>query len=103
MSDITTTSRDLAIRARVALHGAAGRARDLVERTRDERGQTAAEYMGVLLLVSLIIAALFTSSIGDWITNGVGDLVNDIANGDSDGADTGAGGGGGEGEGEGGG
>jgi Flp pilus assembly pilin Flp len=93
MSDITTTSRELAIRARVTMRDVAHRARDLVERTRDdERGQTAAEYMGVLLLVSLIIAALFTSSIGDWITNGVGDLVNDIANGNSDGANTGAGG-----------
>jgi hypothetical protein len=88
MSDITTTSRELAIRARVAMQDVAGRTRDLVERARDERGQTAAEYMGVLLLVSLIIAALFTSSIGDWITNGVGDLVNDIANGESDGANT---------------
>ena len=55
---------------------------------RDQRGQTAAEYMGVLLLVSLIIAALFTSSVGDWIKNGVSDLVDDIANGRKDGANT---------------
>jgi Flp pilus assembly pilin Flp len=93
MSDITTnaqeTARELAIRARVAMHDVAGRTREFMERSRDERGQTAAEYMGVLLLVSLIIAALFTSSIGDWIKNGVGDLVNDIANGESNGADTG--------------
>lgn len=89
MPDITTNTRELAVRARVAMQDVALRARDAIERTRDERGQTAAEYMGVLLLVSLIIAALFTSSIGDWITNGVGDLVNDIANGKDDGADTG--------------
>ena len=93
MPDITTnaqdTARELAIRARVAMHDVVERTRDLVERTREERGQTAAEYMGVLLLVSLIIAALFTSSIGDWIKNGVGDLVNDIANGRKDGANTG--------------
>jgi Flp pilus assembly pilin Flp len=93
MSDVTTsaqdTARELAIRARVAMHDVARRARDLAERGKEERGQTAAEYMGVLLLVSLIIAALFTSSIGDWITNGVGDLVNDIANGRDDGANTG--------------
>jgi Flp pilus assembly pilin Flp len=86
MSDITTNAqnaaRELAIRARVAMH-------DLAERAKEQRGQTAAEYMGVLLLVSLIIAALFTSSVGDWIKNGVGDLVNDIANGRDDGADTG--------------
>jgi Flp pilus assembly pilin Flp len=86
MSDITTNAqnaaRELAIRTRVAMH-------DLVERAKEQRGQTAAEYMGVLLLVSLIIAALFTSSVGDWIKNGVGDLVNDIANGRDDGANTG--------------
>jgi Flp pilus assembly pilin Flp len=86
MSDITTNAqnaaRELAIRARVAMH-------DLAERAKEQRGQTAAEYMGVLLLVSLIIAALFTSSVGDWIKNGVGDLVNDIANGRDDGANTG--------------
>jgi hypothetical protein len=92
MSDITTsaqdTARELAIRARVAMHDVAGRARDLAERSREERGQTAAEYMGVLLLVSLIIAALFTSSVGDWIKNGVADLVDDVANGRKDGAKT---------------
>jgi Flp pilus assembly pilin Flp len=92
MSDITTTAQDtareLAIRARVAMHDVAGRAREVAERSREERGQTAAEYMGVLLLVSLIIAALFTSSVGDWIKNGVSDLVDDVANGRKDGAKT---------------
>ena len=86
MSDITTTAHELAARAHVALIDVADRVRDLGERAKDERGQTAAEYMGVLLLVSLIIAALFTSSIGDWIKNGVSDLVGDIANGRKDGA-----------------
>jgi Flp pilus assembly pilin Flp len=93
MSDTTTsaqdTARELAIRARVALHDVAGRARDLAERAKQERGQTAAEYMGILLIVSVIIAALFGSGIGGWIVNGAQDLIQDIANGDSDGADTG--------------
>jgi Flp pilus assembly pilin Flp len=89
MSDITTNARDLAIRARVAMHDAAGRTHDLVERAKDQRGQTAAEYMGVLLLVSVIIAALFASPVGGWIADGVEGLVQDIAKGRDDGAEIG--------------
>jgi hypothetical protein len=37
---------------------------------RDQRGQTAAEYMGVLLLVALIIAALFTSGVANAVVDG---------------------------------
>lgn len=84
MSDITTTARDtareLAIRARVALH-------DLVQRAGEQRGQTAAEYMGILLVVSVIIAALFTSGIGGWIVSGAEDLIKDIGKGNDDGAE----------------
>jgi len=84
MSDIITTAQDAgreaAIRVRVAMH-------DLAERAKEQRGQTAAEYMGILLVISLIIAALFTSSIDEKIVNGVGDLIKDIGNGDKDGAD----------------
>jgi Flp pilus assembly pilin Flp len=93
MSDVTTSAQDrareLAIRARVAMHDVARRAHDLAERGKDERGQTAAEYMGILLIVSVIIAALFGSGIGGWIVNGAEDLIQDIAKGNDDGADTG--------------
>ena len=37
-------------------------------RARSERGQTAAEYLGVLLIVSVIIATLATTDIGHEIT-----------------------------------
>ena len=47
------------------------------------RGQTAAEYMGVLLVVSVIIAAVATTSVGHDITSALSDLVRDIAGGES--------------------
>ena len=47
------------------------------------RGQTAAEYVGVLLVVSVIIAAVATTSVGHDITSALSDLVRDIAGGES--------------------
>jgi hypothetical protein len=46
---------------------------------RDQRGQTAAEYIGVLLLVATIIAALFTSGVGNAIVDGTRGAVCAIA------------------------
>ena len=86
MSDITSYIEDafrvLHIRAHAAMSGAA-------ERAKEQRGQTAAEYMGILLIVSLIIAALFSMGIHTKIGNGVSDLVDDIANHRGDSAKTG--------------
>ena len=47
------------------------------------RGQTAAEYLGVLLVVSVIIAALATTDVGHDITSRLSELVQDIAGGTS--------------------
>jgi hypothetical protein len=47
------------------------------------RGQTAAEYLGVLLVVSVIIAAVATTEVGHDITRTLSDLVRDIAGGDT--------------------
>jgi hypothetical protein len=46
---------------------------------RSQRGQTAAEYLGVLLIVSVIIATLATTDIGHEITGQLSRLVRDIA------------------------
>lgn len=46
---------------------------------RHERGQTAAEYMGALLLVAVIVGAIFSSGIGAAIADGVNDAVCAIA------------------------
>jgi pilus assembly protein Flp/PilA len=52
-------------------------------RGRDPRGQTAAEYVGVLLVVSVIIAAIAKTDVGHDITDKLSSLVSDIAGGDS--------------------
>src|SRR5918992_5697 len=46
---------------------------------RDERGQTAAEYMGVLLLVALIIGAIAASGVAGALADGVNGAVCRIA------------------------
>ena len=46
---------------------------------REQRGQTAAEYLGVLLLVAVIVAAIASSGIGSAIADGVGGAVCRIA------------------------
>jgi hypothetical protein len=48
---------------------------------RDQRGQTAPEYMGMLLIVSLIVAALFASGLGGAIVGRVQVLICQIAGG----------------------
>ena len=53
--------------------------RALVAVLRCARGQTAAEYVGVLLIVSVIIATLATTEIGNEITSQLSRLVRDIA------------------------
>jgi Flp pilus assembly pilin Flp len=50
-------------------------------RGRSPRGQTAAEYAGVLLVVSVVIAAVATTSLGHDITDKLSSLVSDIAGG----------------------
>ena len=53
-----------------------------MSRARSETGQTAAEYMGVLLVVSVIIAGVSQAGIGDQIVEKMKGLVNAIAAGE---------------------
>lgn len=62
---------------------------------RSERGQTAGEYMGILLLVAVIIGALIQFNVDDKIANATGDMVDLIAGGGKN--DNGGGGGNGPG------
>jgi len=84
MSDLITTAqdtfRDNCIEAYVAVEGFV---KDMVERIRDNRGQTAAEYMGVLLVVSVIIAGVSQTHIGDTIVEKMKHLVGLIAKGEN--------------------
>ena len=54
------------------------RSRELVERAKDQQGQTAAEYMGILLIISLIIAALITAGVAGDIASQVDKLIAKI-------------------------
>jgi Flp pilus assembly pilin Flp len=53
----------------------------LAERARDDRGQTAAEYMGILFIVSAIIAAVLIGDVGGQIKHQLHTIVNDISHG----------------------
>jgi Flp pilus assembly pilin Flp len=72
-------TRELGIQARIALDNLRGA---LAERARDERGQTAAEYMGILLIVAVIIGAVATSGIGGKLSGLIGDMIDSISSGD---------------------
>ncbi len=74
MSDFLTTTR---VNTSLAFQTM----RRELRRFRHEAGQTAAEYMGVLLVVSVIIAAVSTTGIGTEITGKMSDLVSYIASG----------------------
>lgn len=51
------------------------------ERLSGERGQTAAEYMGVLVLGALVIVALTTLGIGDQIAERIRSAVETLSQG----------------------
>jgi Flp pilus assembly pilin Flp len=83
MSDLITTAQDsLRDHCIEAYVGVEGFVKDLIERARENRGQTAAEYMGVLLVVSVIIAGVSQTGIGDQIVEKMKGLVNAIAAGE---------------------
>ncbi len=68
MSDFISTSQDAVrdvciatfVQARSLMHTVA-------ERAKENPGQTAAEYMGVLLLIAVIIAAVIGSGMGEEV------------------------------------
>lgn len=57
------------------------RGQRFLQRARDERGQTAAEYMGILLLVAVIIAAVVVSGIPGQIKGAIEGIITDISTG----------------------
>jgi hypothetical protein len=84
MSNIITTAQDsFRDQCIEAYFGVESFMVGLVQRARENRGQTAAEYMGVLLVVSVIIAAVAKTQVGDDIVKKLGTLVGDIAGGKS--------------------
>jgi Flp pilus assembly pilin Flp len=78
MQTITDRTQELAARSWLAVCGAA---RAATERARDERGQTAAEYMGLLFVIALIIGALISLEIPQKIAEAAAGLIDDISTG----------------------
>jgi hypothetical protein len=72
-------ARELAIRTRVAVSDLVGA---VTERAREQRGQTAAEYMGILLIVAMIIGAIFALKLHEDIANAAQGFVDNIKSGD---------------------
>jgi hypothetical protein len=87
MSDLITTTRDAGRNAVLTTYfgarvGARRAASAIAERAKDPTGQTAAEDMGVLLLVAMIIAAIVLLHVPDHIAGGIDTLVNNIKTGE---------------------
>ena len=78
MSDITTTLQHAYREFCIQAHGAGARLRN---RVADQRGQTAAEYMGILLVVAVIIGALVASPRRRQDRQAAGEMVDKIAGG----------------------
>ena len=78
MSDFTTTLQDAYREFCIQAHAAGLRARN---RLSEQRGQTAAEYMGILLVVAVIIGALIAADVDGKIAKAAGDMVDKIAGG----------------------
>ncbi len=79
-TSLTTTTQDatLSLAVRTQLF-----AQDLLERAQarlsEDRGQTAAEYMGILMIIGIIIGALVQFDVGQKIVNGVKGALTDIS------------------------
>jgi Flp pilus assembly pilin Flp len=78
MSDLITTAQDTfrqqCIEAFVGLQS-------LVERMREERGQTAAEYMGILFVVAALIVGVMGAHMDTTIRDRLGKIVEAIGKG----------------------
>ena len=78
MSDFSTTVQDayreFCIQARGAIVGARSR-------MSEQRGQTAAEYMGILLFVAVVIGALIAADVDGAIAKAANEMVTKIAGG----------------------
>jgi len=78
MADISATIQDRYRELCIQAHGAGVALRSRLE---DQRGQTAAEYMGILLVVAVIIAALIAANVDGRIADAANTMVDKIAGG----------------------
>jgi hypothetical protein len=78
MSDFTTTVQHAYREFCIQMHGAGVALRS---RAAEQRGQTAAEYMGILLVVAVIIGALIAANVDGNIADAANKMVEKIAGG----------------------
>ena len=78
MSDFTTTLQDAYREFCIQAHGVGLAIRS---RVADQQGQTAAEYMGILLVVAVIIGALIAADVDGRIADAANSMVDKIAGG----------------------
>jgi Flp pilus assembly pilin Flp len=72
------------LRLAVQLHNFAHGLKDsLLERAKDQRGQTSAEYLGIIVVVAAIIIAIVgqATGISGKVVKGIGDAIDRIAKG----------------------
>ncbi len=80
MSDFTTTIQDAYREFCIQARGAAIGVRS---RMSEQRGQTAAEYMGILLFVAVVIGALIALDVDGEIARQAKAMVGKIAGGET--------------------
>ena len=82
MSNLSSSAADatmeLAVRTRTLVADLAERAQ---ARLAEERGQTAAEYMGILMIVAVIIAGIFSLGLDTQFKNLVQGFIDNISSG----------------------
>jgi Flp pilus assembly pilin Flp len=82
MSNLITTAQEtLRQQCIEAFVGLQSMAESIAERGREERGQTAAEYMGILFIISAIIATVVLSHLDNVIKDRLTAIVKAIGNG----------------------
>ena len=82
MSDLFHTAQDtLRQQCIEAFVGLQSMTESLRERAREQRGQTAAEYMGILFIIGAIIALIATTHLDTAISSRLKTIVDDIGKG----------------------
>ena len=82
MSNLITTAQEtLRQQCIEAFVGLQSMAESIAERGRDERGQTAAEYMGILFIISAIIATVVLSHLDNVIKDRLTAIVKGLRTG----------------------
>lgn len=75
LETMNTKTVELAIHCQIA---SADMVRRIRERAEAEDGQTAAEYIGIILVIVAVIAAVVASGIAETITSGISDAIDDV-------------------------